>query len=213
MDADDLAARREDYSSHGFPEAEMSADPFEQFDRWYADWLAVDPYDANAMAVATADEHGRPAVRFVLLKGIDHGFCFYTNTDSRKGRDLAINPQASLCFAWIDVQRQVRITGSVERVDDGTADAYFASRPRGSQLGAWASDQSQPIAGRSELEARWADADRRFADGDVPRPPNWGGYRVVPDDFEFWQGRTSRLHDRYRYTRAADGWAFDRLMP
>ena len=211
--ADDLAARRESYRTTGFAQADLAADPFDQFRSWYDEWLATDPYDGNAMAVATADEHGRPSVRFVLLKGLDHGFVFFTNTDSRKGLDLAVNPQASICFAWIDLQRQVRVSGAVERTSDREADDYFASRPRNSQLGAWASAQSHPIVDRDALEQRWREAGERFADGAVPRPPNWGGYRVVPDELEFWQGRASRLHDRYRYRRTADGWAIDRLMP
>lgn len=213
---DDLARRREEYRTNGFELSDLSADPFEQFQSWYDDWLAVEPFDANAMAVATADAGGRPSVRFVLLKGVDHGFCFYTNTLSHKGRDLAVNPQASICFAWVSLQRQVRVTGSVERMTDTEADDYFSIRPRNSQLGAWASAQSEPIGSRAELEQRWADARERFAEGDVPRPPFWGGYRVVPDDFEFWQGRESRLHDRYRYRRPSEeggAWTIDRLMP
>ena len=215
MSADDLAARREDYSSTGFDRADVADDPFEQFQRWYGEWLAVEPYDANAMAVATADAHGRPSVRFVLLKGVDHGFVFFTNATSHKGRDIAVNPQASLCFGWIGVQRQVRVTGVVEPVVDEEVDAYFASRPRGSQLGAWASNQSRPTPDRAALEQRWSDAERRFAGRDVPRPPDWGGYRVIPDEIEFWQGRSSRLHDRIVYRRPAPDapWEILRLMP
>ena len=210
---DDLAARREQYREHGFTRAELSADPFAQFQRWFHDWLATGPYDATAVSLATADADGRPSLRVVLLKGVDHGFVFFTNQESRKGTDLAANPHAALCAAWIDVQRQVRVTGPIEVVSTDEADAYFATRPRGSQLAAWASDQTQPITDRPTLEARFADAEARYADQPVPRPPYWGGYRLIPDEFEFWQGRANRMHDRCRYRRAGDGWVTERLMP
>ena len=211
--SDDLAARREQYREHGFTRAELSADPFAQFQRWFHDWLATGPYDATAVSLATADADGRPSLRVVLLKGVDHGFVFFTNQESRKGTDLAANPHAALCAAWIDVQRQVRVTGPIEVVSTDEADAYFATRPRGSQLAAWASDQTQPITDRPTLEARFADAEARYADQPVPRPPYWGGYRLIPDEFEFWQGRANRMHDRCRYRRAGDGWVTERLMP
>ena len=211
--SDDLAARREQYREHGFTRAELSTDPFTQFQRWFHDWLATGPYDATAVSLATADADGRPSLRVVLLKGVDHGFVFFTNQESRKGADLAANPYAALCCGWIDVQRQVRVTGRVEVVSTAEADAYFATRPRGSQLAAWASDQTQPIADRGALEDRFADAELRYADQPVPRPPYWGGYRLIPDEFEFWQGRANRMHDRCRYRRDGDAWATDRLMP
>jgi pyridoxamine 5'-phosphate oxidase len=208
----DPAPIRESYGARGLRRSDLAPDPFEQFGAWFDEWVDLAPYDATAVALATASADGRPSVRFVLLKGVDRGFVFFTNYDSRKGDELAANPQAALCFGWLEVQRQVRVVGAVERVDPSESDAYFATRPVGSRLGAWASEQSRPIEDRDALEARWADAGARYGD-DVPRPPHWGGYRLVPDEVEFWQGRPSRLHDRFRYTRAADGWDITRLQP
>jgi pyridoxamine 5'-phosphate oxidase len=166
------------------------------------------------MTLATVDAAGRPAARIVLMKGIDaRGVVFHTNYDSRKGRDLAGNPRAALLFFWVELERQVRIDGTAERVSAEDSDAYFAARPRGSQISAWASPQSAPVADRAWLEARFAECEARFASGAVPRPPNWGGVRVVPDRFEFWQGRTSRLHDRLVWSRQGDGWTIGRLAP
>jgi pyridoxamine 5'-phosphate oxidase len=208
----DPAPIRESYGTRGLRREDVADDPFVQFGTWFDEWLELAPYDATAVALATADAHGRPSVRNVLLKGVDHGFVFFTNYDSRKGQELAANPQAALCFSWIQVERQVRVVGPVEKVTPEESDAYFATRPAGSQWGAWASDQSRPVADRATLERRWADAEARYG-ASVPRPPNWGGYRVIPDELEFWQGRPSRLHDRFRYARAEHGWAITRLMP
>ena len=183
----------------------MTTDPFTLFDSWFSEAKASEPNDPNAMALATADASGRPAVRMVLLKGHGpDGFVFYTNRGSRKAEDLAANAQAALLFHWKSLRRQVRVEGAVSRVSDAESDAYFASRGRDSQLGAWASEQSQPLAARSIFEARFEAMQFRFAGGDVPRPPHWGGYRVVPDRIEFWQDRAHRLHERRLFTRAND---------
>jgi len=212
--ARDLAALRESYGELGLDRGDLASDPFVQFRRWFDQWSASEPYDSSAVALATADGDARPSVRFVLLKGVDHGFVFFTNYASRKGQELATNPQASLCFGWLDLERQVRAVGEVSMVSEAESDAYFASRPRDSRIGAWASDQSRPVVDRAELEQRWATADDRFGGNDVPRPPHWGGYRLVPDEVEFWQGRRNRMHDRFRYTRSATGaWQIQRLQP
>lgn len=201
----------------GIDERTTEADPFVQFAAWYA--VAVDATGdrAAAMTVATATPDGRPSARMVLLRGFDErGFVFYTNYESRKAADLDDNPRAALLCYWPQLDRQVRVEGSVQRVDGAESDAYFAGRPRGHRIGAWASPQSWPISDRAELESRLAAVKESFAEAgdDVPRPPFWGGYRVVPEVFEFWVNRTDRLHDRVRYTRAADGsWPRDRLAP
>jgi pyridoxamine 5'-phosphate oxidase len=188
-------------------------DPVEQLRAWLADAEAAGVLLPNAMALATATADGRPSARQVLLRGLDErGLVFFTNHESRKGRELAENPSAGLVFLWKEVDRQVTVTGSVEPVAEVEADAYFATRPRDAQLGAWASRQSEVIASRVDLDAAVAAADARFP-AEVPRPPYWGGYLVKPDAFEFWQGRRHRLHDRFRYEREVGGWRIERLSP
>lgn len=189
-------------------------DPFEFFGRWFQEASTSEPSDANAMSLATADADGRPSVRIVLLKDVDpRGFTFYTNTLSRKGRELAANPHAHLNFFWKSLGRQVRIDGAVQPVSAADADAYFAIRPRASQIGAWASFQSQPLDDRATLEGRVAEFTAKYDGGDVPRPPHWSGYRVVPSRIEFWQNRESRLHERYIYDRAGSGWTRSMQYP
>ncbi len=192
----------------------MSDDPFTLFDTWYAQARESEPNDPNAVALATADSDGRPSVRMVLLKGHGpDGFVIYSNRESRKAGDLAANPQAALLFHWKSLRRQVRIEGAVLLASDAESDAYFASRGRDSQLGAWASDQSRPLDSRETFEARFADVAARFEGGDVPRPPHWGGYRVVPSRIEFWQDRAHRLHERRLFVRDKDSWNEGLLFP
>jgi pyridoxamine 5'-phosphate oxidase len=191
-----------------------AADPIERFCAWMAEAEATEPNDANAMTLATVAADGRPSARMVLLKGVDaRGFVFYTNLASRKAHDLAANSRAALCFHWKTRRRQVRIEGPSEPVTDAEADAYFATRPRTSQIGAWASKQSQPLQGRFELEARIAKYAARFGIAAVPRPPFWSGYRVVPESIEFWEERTFRLHMRFLYHRGEEGWTVEELYP
>ena len=208
-----LAGMRRDYETRGLSEEDLVADPLEQFRRWFEEAREVGLMEPNAMALATVDASGQPAARTVLLKGLDaRGLVFFTNLESRKAREIAGNPKAALLFWWQPQARQVRFEGEIERVGDAEADDYFASRPRGSQLGAWASAQSRVVAGRAALEAAEREVAARFPT-EVPRPPFWGGYRLVPHGAEFWQGRLNRLHDRLRYTRRADGWTIERLAP
>ena len=209
-----LAAMRRDYASAGLAEADALPDPLAQFERWFDDARRAEVHEPNAMTLATVDATGQPAARMVLLKGVDaRGLAFFTNRDSRKALELLANPRAALVFWWGPLQRQVRFEGTIEEVDAAEADAYFASRPRGSQLAAWASAQSSVIAHRAALEAEERRHRERFGEGEVPRPPFWGGYRLRPAVVEFWHGRASRLHDRLRYTRTPEGWRIERLAP
>ena len=193
----------------------MTDDPITLFDTWFAEARASEPNDPEAMALATADADGRPSVRMVLLKGHDdRGFVFYTNLDSRKGGELAANPHASLLFHWKSLRRQVRVEGPVEAVSDAEADAYFASRGRDSRLGAWASDQSRPLPDRATFEAHFEAMRAKFDGGDVPRPPRWSGFRIIPQAIELWQDRAHRLHERRLFTRSGDGtWTEGMLYP
>jgi len=209
---------RREYTRSALLEKDVDPDPIQQFDHWFTDATHAAVTEANAMTVATADPAtGAPSVRVCLLKGFDaRGFVFYTNYQSRKGRELAENPRAALCFYWQQLERQVRIEGTVEKVTRQESEAYFQTRPIGSQIGAWVSHQSETLSSRDELDAREAQLLKKFAGGAVPLPPSWGGYRVVPDKMEFWQGRPSRLHDRIEYERTAGGggqWQMRRLSP
>ena len=210
-----LTELRREYASRALDEKDAHADPLAQFSLWFDEALKSQLLDANAMTLATASAAGEPSARTVLLKGADeHGFVFYTNYGSTKGRDLAANPRASLLFFWRELERQVRINGSVTKTTDAESDQYFQSRPIESQIGAAISEQSRPIADRSILEKRYEELAAKSVDRAVPRPASWGGYRLKPDAIEFWQGRMSRLHDRLLYTRQADGsWSRTRLAP
>ena len=208
-----IADIRQEYMRAGLVEKDAGADPFKQFDRWFQDALQAALPLPNAMTLATATDTGRPSARVVLLKGVDaRGFVFYTNYASRKGRELAANPHAALVFAWFELERQVRIEGAIEKVSAEESDLYFASRPLGSRIGAWASPQSAVLPDRLTLVKTVAAIVLRYGKR-PPRPPHWGGYRVLPEAIEFWQGRKNRLHDRLLYTKQTGGWKIERLAP
>jgi pyridoxamine 5'-phosphate oxidase len=232
-----MADIRKEYQQGGLDRAELDANPFKQFESWFRQatgeqsqsrwrkigialyklWSAIcnhRPADVNAMTLATADKEGKPSTRTVLLKSVDErGFVFFTNYDSRKGRELAVNPNAALTFFWSDLERQVCVAGTVTKLPQGESEAYFKSRPRGSRLAAWASNQSAPVSDRAALEAKWHELEKQFP-AEVPLPPNWGGFILKPERVEFWQGRPSRMHDRFCYQRQMDGsWKIERLSP
>jgi pyridoxamine 5'-phosphate oxidase len=215
MEAIDIAGLRREYETEGLRRADLHPDPIEQFSTWFSTAVSSALPDANAISLATATPDGKPSARVVLLKGFDQrGFVFFTNYQSGKGRELEANPRAAFVIYWVPLERQIRVAGEVEKTTRAESLAYFQSRPRGSQLGAWVSHQSEVIDARRILEGRLAEMTERFAGGGIELPPHWGGYRMVPNEIEFWQGRANRLHDRFRYTRQGDGsWNLDRLAP
>jgi pyridoxamine 5'-phosphate oxidase len=206
---------RRDYGQRALDERELPSDPFELLRWWLKEALEAGLLDPNAVALATVSPDGQPSVRAVLLRDMnERGFVFFTNYESRKAKELQHNPRAAMLFLWVPLERQVRVEGVVERVSDEESDAYFRTRPRGYQLAAWASPQSEPIPDRAFLERRFREMEERFAGQEVPRPPFWGGFRLVPERIEFWQGRRNRLHDRLLYIRQPDGsWRLQRLAP
>ena len=211
----DPAASRYEHIGKGLRRSDLNPDPIKQFANWFTTAIETGIGDVNAMSLATAGQDAKPSVRIVLLKSFDEdGFVFFTNYESEKGKQLEANPYAALGFYWIELDRQIRISGKVDKTSRKESQTYFRSRPVGSQLSAWASRQSAVLDGRRVLDARMEEMNERFADKRVPLPPHWGGYRLKPDNMEFWQGRSNRLHDRFRYTRKSDGsWLIERLAP
>jgi pyridoxamine 5'-phosphate oxidase len=208
-----IADLRKDYTTGGLSESAAGTDPVVLFRTWFDAAVAAGLPEPNAMALATCSPTGRPSNRIVLLKGLDHGLTFFSNYNSRKGHELEANPFAAVVFLWDELERQVRVEGRVEKVSREESEAYYVTRPMGSRLGAWASNQSAVIVGREVLEQEQAELVAKYPDGNVPLPPHWGGYRLVPDVFEFWQGRPSRLHDRIRFRRVESTWVRERLSP
>ncbi len=214
MNPRELAELRREYAAGGLAESDLSPEPVAMFRRWMHDAVAAGLHEPNAFVLSTVGDRGTPASRIVLLKGLDkRGFVFFTNYDSRKGAELTRNPACALLFPWHPLERQVRVEGDAAPLSEAENDAYFASRPRASQVGAWASPQSEVVQDRAALDARYDEVVARFEGADVPRPPRWGGYRVDPQIVEFWQGRIGRMHDRLRYRRTDSGWTVERLAP
>jgi pyridoxamine 5'-phosphate oxidase len=210
----DVSSLRQEYTSAGLHETDVYHDPILQFHVWFENAIDADLHEPNAMILATASTVGKPSARTILLKGYsERGFVFYTNYEGRKADDLEANPMCALLFYWGELARQVRIEGQADRLSEEESDSYFASRPRGSRLGTWASEQSRPVENRSVLEERVRTLETEYEGREIPRPPFWGGYRVEPDTIEFWQGRENRLHDRLLYLRNEGGWKIERLQP